>query len=437
MKNKKLLVLSVLVYSVLFCYLYVNVELDLFSYLNRPTFTGKNITYRLCIAMVLVLSFVLSLPKDEFEELCQLYLLCCLFIPHCCLFILCGENVLLYFGTLKVILGALVFQYTLNNNFSRVITNKERIHLVLNRKYFIIISIICICVILPFFKLNLNYFNLELNSEARIINRQIFGGKFMGYFLMISSSVFGPALFFSGFRKKSFFEFTLGFLILFLNFCITGVKSSIYLMFLMILISIPIHLKFKKPDRFGVIILFLFAGICSLVEYSYSENDFFISLFSRLTVLPSVSSYHYNVLLNEEGYYMLKDWNIIGELITGSTTLQKGYKAGIMFYGSNVTNYNSNLFANLNLDGGIIFIVLCSFLFGVLMKFLFWCRSCDKINGRLLDGAILSIFIWISERSFNSALISGGVLIFVIYLFIQLKRIPQYANMSHQYNTSS
>lgn len=419
-------------WPILFAYYYNFVELNIFGYLNRPTINLSLFGYFLYIPLAILGLILFTISSVGIFRYMAYYLYAAHWIPSLMLFIFNETsniniaNHAFFFSTLGIIVFLVSVKLMLP-----VVGIKRKI--TINKNSAVKITLLLGCMVLLYLgltvKLTSEGFNLDLAYISRLESRDALGGSIPGYLLMLATSILAPLLTAYGISRRLIVASIIGLSLFILSFFASATKSSLLLMIGSVLIGVSTkNLRpfcTPPPARFIYLAFPLILLLLLVVAFYVHLNDLLMpSFFSRMFVLPAVSPIHYAESALVDGYFYLRDWGFVGNLIPGKgyTNLTKGFHLGEIYYNNSATNYNSTLWANAFLDLGYIGVILYSFILGILFSPFNVTKYDEKSVIALKVTLLFSYTYWLLERSFNGMLLGGGLLfLFITFALFRMK----------------
>lgn len=408
------------------CSYYSIVESDIFAYLNRPTLPDKQIIYFLPIIPLVILgAIIIFLKKKSHLSVMLDYLFVFYLIPS---FIISSAHKDQKDWIFECVLKFIVFII-----FSVTIGNKEHVNIQenFNKKSLYKYSypaIVLIVVTILGYNLTTVAFDLNRVYEVRFAARDLSSGgnslsdhspNFLIYF-------FGPILISIGVGLKKKLIFILGLFSMILPFMAIASKSAIFLLGIAFFVGLVYNKIFKYRHWHLPAIMILLIGIAQSA-YVYFDDFWLPSFFSRMFIIPSISTEYYIEFGNIRGFYYFEDWNIISNFydllgISKSFSDSKGFVIGNEYYSGNLVNLNSTIWANAYLDFGFLGVVIFTILFALILRML-TPRKDDSRVDKLAKIVIMYVYTYLSlEKSANGYILGAGlVFAFLYYLSSHFK----------------
>ena len=402
-----------------FCSYYLTVELDIFAYLNRPKLPDKHLIFFLPIIPLVILGAILiSLKKKTHLSVMLDYLFFFFLIPS---FIISSahkdQKDWLFDCVLKFIVF-IIFSITIGNN--KQVKIQESLNKKSSNKYFIP-AIVLIIVTMVGYNLTTIAFDLNRVYEVRFAARDLSSGgaslydhspNFLIYF-------FGPILICLGVGLKKKLVLLLGLFSMIVPFMAIASKSAIFLLGIAFFVGL-VYDKISKYKHWHLAALMILLIGIAQSAYVYFDDIWIPSFFSRMFIIPSISTEYYIEFANIHGLYYFEDWNIISLFydllgISKSFSDSKGFVIGNEYYSGNFVNLNSTIWANAYLDFGFLGVVIFTILFALILRML-TPRKNDSNVDKLSKIVIMYVYTYLAlEKSANGYILGAGLIFAVLY----------------------
>ena len=411
MRNKFLFFSGVIVYRILVDYVYVNFVSLRFSY-DGYTYSENFINY--CISWFLLIPFLLLiipfLKRKEFViSNVVIFLFLLRFVPLTS-FIACKpfSNSFvfaeIFFWSLlilllrKRILPSKKYNFTfLNQNQLSDSSRQMLFNFILIFSCFVVLLI---SGVYTNFRLHfgLNYEVYELRSDAKTFNLPIL----LRYSLSMTKNIL-PVLFIYYWQEKKRWICYLIVFITLLNFSINGLKSTIFLL----LLSVILQIIYNKKITFWYPALFAALCFFSLVEYKIF-NTYWISdlLVRRGLFTPALLDSYYFDFISQHGptYYQRGLHYVIGDIYFNSPEMQA----------------NNGLFSDAYTNLGYLGIIIYPLIYAIFFRF---CETISRgTNKKFVMFAVIIIVNALNSTTFTTTLLTHGLLIVCLLLYIFPKK---------------
>ena len=212
--------------------------------------------------------------------------------------------------------------------------------------------------------------------------------------------------------KKRYVISVIIFILNLLNFGISGSKHIVFLLFLSLLVYFSINTKDVKKYILPFIISIL---ILSIIENYFFETVFLTLFLSyRVLIIPSKLHYiYYDYFSNHEFDYFRQSFlkffiespykDNIGFIISEYDTGDVGGRA------------NNGLFSDAYFNLGVIGVLLFPLILAILLKL--FDGAAKNLNARMYFSIALSIFLAFLSLPLTTAILSSGLLFFLILLY--------------------
>jgi len=238
----------------------------------------------------------------------------------------------------------------------------------------------------------------ELRSEAKTFDIPII----LRYLLAMAKNVLPLLFVYYWQEKKKWICFLIVFVTV-LNFSINGLKSTIFLL----LLGIVLQAIYKKKITFWVPICFALLCIAPIIEIKLF-NTFWVNdlIIRRVLYTPALLDSYYFDYISKNGpiYYQQGFHYIIGDEYFGQPDMQA----------------NNGMFADAYLNLGYIGIIIYPLIYAFFFKF---CASISRgVNEKILMFAVIIIVFTLHSTAFTTTLLTHGLLAICLLLYIMPKR---------------
>ncbi len=216
---------------------------------------------------------------------------------------------------------------------------------------------------------------------------------------------------------KKYFLSIIFFILNLLNFGISGSKHIVFLLFL----SLSVYLIFKTKDVRKYILPFLIIVLSlSLIEYKYYETNFLTLFLSyRVLFIPSKLHYiYYDYFSNHDFDYFRQSF--MKFFLVSPYKENIGFIIGEFDTGAIEGRANNGLFSDAFFNLGIIGVLIFPLALAFILKL--FDGAVRSLNKRFYFSIALSIFLALLSLPLTTALLSSGLLFFLILLY----NIPRY-----------
>ena len=395
-------------FFLVFSYYYINVELIRNGYLERPGMLDVSSTSVFnFIFFSLILSFfnrlVKGLKRSVYLLFVFIYIIPLLAISDSISF------------SVSVLFLSFMFCLVLGKNFSFSISKKITNYKFPNYIKFALIFITVSSILtISIYGFNLLSINFEETYNVRMPNRGKGNGSIGAYMFSFTLYLLCPILISYSVTNKRKLLFIISVTALVISFFANA--NKITLLILLISLIVP-FLNINKINNY-IGLFFILLYLTGFFLFGFLQYDLFNFFIGRTFVLPAVSTMFFVEFANNNSYYFFQDWNFIGGFISDVFNIteynaSKTFKIGEVYSKHEGNNFNSTIWANGYLDGGLIVITLFTVIIAKVFKYL--CSLCT--SSPEIISYIFILLLLCMNKSMNAILLGGGFLFFPLYYY--------------------
>ncbi len=280
------------------------------------------------------------------------------------------------------------------------------------------INLITLFLIYRYLGISLN-FNLSLvyDIRSKYIEARI---PFAGYLFNWTGYVINPLLLSYSFDGKQWSTFMSSLFVQLLLFSQTGLKSFLFLPFLVLGVN-WLYRRYGKNMLYILTVLMMsFVIILGILFYNLVGDVWSSSLFTRRALyIPALLSFYYYDFFSSRGPIYLSQHRLFGNLLTYPYSLDPPHLIGSVYFGSAEISANNGILGDSYMNFGFAGSILWSFVLVLLLKIL------DSFVGVDRSRLVLGVTVVFTNVFTNSALLTNltthGFLLLILFSVIMPK----------------
>lgn len=236
-----------------------------------------------------------------------------------------------------------------------------------------------------------------------------------------------PMIFIYSLKKRKIFYSFAAFILFIIGFGITSFK---FLLFLPILLLVSFYYSGKFMNWKNLIIGIVVVLCLLFCHYFYTKDSFFVSLLVRRPVyLPCLLIEQYHDYYGSKGHTYW--FNSFLNPFLNQSEIEAGNGAVVIGNYSGLSSYaNTGIYGTGFMHAGLSGMILYSFLVGLLLSYLNSLRRKGFEKETIVGMAFTHVITLLSSSDFPVTLITHGLLLFIILIFLFSNSIGKKESMS-------